>query len=402
MKYAVIIPDGAADEPQQALGGRTPLQAAHLPGMDEIARLGCCGLANHVPAELPSGSDVGSMSLLGYDPLRYHTGRAPIEAAAQGIPLQEGDWAIRCNLVTICDGFMRSFTAGQIPTETSRAILQLLQQFLTTPTPWQYYAGVSYRNLLIYRGVDGSTVFDQSTQTTPPHDIPDQPIAPYLPTGAGASLLREQMELSQQACRVCQENVDRTDRGELAATQTWLWGLGRKPDLPSFLSRFGIRGAVITAVDLLRGLGKLLGWDVIEVPGATGYLDTDFAAKGRYAIQTLRNGHDLIVVHVEATDEASHEGKAHEKVWALEQIDRHIVCPLLDYLRSYGNYRMLICPDHPTFLRTRTHSHGFVPFAACGTGIAVDDALSYDETTGAHGSLKFTAGHELMEWFLQS
>uniref|UniRef100_A0A7C4LPK0 Cofactor-independent phosphoglycerate mutase n=1 Tax=Schlesneria paludicola TaxID=360056 RepID=A0A7C4LPK0_9PLAN len=400
MKYALVIPDGCADEPQAVLGGRTPLQAAHIPHMDDVARRGLVGRADHVPASMPSGSDVGTMSLFGYDPLVYHTGRAPLEAAAQGIELGPEDWAIRCNLVTVVDEVMRSFTAGQIPNEVARALIADLQQAHCGDTHWKYYAGVSYRNLLIYRARDTQAPFTTQTHSTPPHDITDQPIEGYLPTGPGSDLLREQMQASRPICAACVPNQQRAAQGDLAATQTWLWGLGRRPAMPLFADRFGCAGAVITAVDLLRGIGRLLGWQVVEVPGATGYYDTDYAAKGRYAIQTLQRGLDLIVVHVEATDEASHEGNAAEKVKALENIDRHIVGPLHEYLRSQGDYRLLICPDHPTFLRTKTHSHGYVPFALCGTGVAASGASRYDEVVAAQSSVTLDRGCDLMPMFV--
>lgn len=397
MKYALVIPDGVADEPQPSLGGKTPLQAANIPFMDEVARLGFVGEANHVPISLPSGSDVGTMSLFGYDPLEYHTGRAPIEAAAQGIELGELDWAIRCNLVTVEDGRMASFTAEQIPNDLARTLVELLQRDQCGSEHWKFYAGVSYRNLLVYRARNTPAPFGPETQTTPPHDITDQQIEPFLPQGPGSELLRELMERSKPLFAACAPNQKRAASGTHTATQCWLWGQGRRPAFKSFLERFGKRGAVITAVDLLRGLGKLLGWQVIEVPGATGYLDTDYAAKGRAAIEALRNDvTDFIVVHVEATDEASHEGNAAAKVQALEEIDRHIVGPLHAYLKSQGEYRLLICPDHPTFLRTKTHSHGFVPFAVCGTGVAADGASTYDEVAAAGSTLRLDRGCELM------
>lgn len=394
MKFALVIPDGCADEPQPSLGGRTPLQAAAVPHMDEVARRGVVGRADHVPASMPSGSDVGTMSLFGYDPLQFHTGRAPIEAAAQGIELGPDDWAIRCNLVTVRDEVMRSFTAGQIPNDVGRALIEALQREACGDPHWKFYAGVSYRNLLIYRARDGQPApFSTETKSTPPHDITDQPIAGHLPTGPGADVLRSLMDRSRPVFAACAPN---TARGEQAATQCWLWGLGKRPAFESFQQRFGCRGAVITAVDLLRGMGRLIGFDVVEVPGATGYLDTDYAAKGRYAIDTLKAGTDFIVVHVEATDEASHEGHADEKVKALEQIDRHIVGPLHEYLRSQGDYRLLVCPDHPTFLRTKTHSHGYVPFAMCGTGIAADGIDTYDEVAAARTTITLDRGCELM------
>lgn len=400
MKYALIIPDGVADEPQPALEGRTPLQAARIPHMDEVACLGESGLSDNVPADLPSGSDVGTMSLFGYDPHRYHTGRAPLEAAAQGIELAPGDWAIRCNLVTIVDGLMRSFTAGQISNADARGLLTLLQQSCCGDEHWKFHPGVSYRNLLLYRAHGGRAPFADDTWTVPPHDVTDQPVAPHLPMGSGACDLRALMDRSRGLFADAEVNRLRTERGELPATQVWLWGQGQRPALVPFAERFGVRGAVITAVDLLRGIGRLLGWEVIEVPGATGYLDTDYAAKGRAAVAAL-DRLDMITVHVEATDEASHEGNVAEKVHALEQIDEHIVGPVHAALRRHGDYRLLVSPDHPTFLRTKTHSHGFVPFAMCGAGIPPDRSGSYSELEAAETGLTLPRGFELMERFIR-
>ncbi|WP_373651239.1 cofactor-independent phosphoglycerate mutase [Schlesneria sp. DSM 10557] len=397
MKFALVIPDGAADEPQPSLGGKTPFQAAAVPNMDEVVRLGVVGRADHVPASMPSGSDVGTMSLFGYDPLEFHTGRAPLEAAAQGIELGVNDWCIRCNFVTVANGEMVSFTAEQIPTDLARTLIETLQRDQCGNEHWKFYAGVSYRNLLVYRARDTVAPFGNKTLTTPPHDITGQGIEPYLPQGPGSELLRELMEKSEGLLAGSPENQQRAASGTHTATQIWLWGQGQRPNLTPFLERFGQRGAVITAVDLLRGIGRLLGWKVIEVQGATGYLDTDYAAKGRAAIQALKDDvTDFIVVHVEASDEASHEGKADEKVRALEQIDQHIVGPLHEYLRSQGEYRLLICPDHPTFLRTKTHSHGYVPFALCGTSITADSAKTYDEIAAAKSALRLDRGCELM------
>lgn len=398
MKYALIIPDGCADEPQPSLGGRTPLQAARTPHMDAVAAAGESGLSDNVPASMPSGSDVGTMSLFGYDPLQFHTGRAPLEAAAQGIELGPDDWAIRCNLVTIVDGVMRSFTAGQISTSDARELLALLQKSCCGDEHWKFHPGVSYRNLLLYRSRDGRAPFAADTFTVPPHDITDQPAAEHLPLGSGACDLRGLMDRSVPLFAAADVNRRRRERGELAATQVWLWGQGRRPALQPFRERYGVRGAVITAVDLLRGIGRLIGWDVIEVPGATGYLDTDYAAKGRYAVDALQR-YDFVTVHVEATDEASHEGHADAKVTALERIDEHIVGPVHAALRRYGEYRLLVCPDHPTFLRTKTHSHGFVPFAMCGTGVAPDAAPCYDELTAATTGVALARGCELMSRF---
>lgn len=397
MKHVLVIPDGAADEPQESLGGLTPFQAAKTPNMDAVVQAGVVGRANHVPDSMPSGSDVGTMSLFGYDPLKFHTGRAPLEAAAQGITLGADDWAVRCNLVTVLDGVMKSFTAGQIPNDVGANLVQLLQKDQCGSENWKFYTGVSYRNLLLYRSRDGEAPFSTDTQSTPPHDITDQNVDPFLPTGPGADQL---LDLMQRSVPLFASDEANAARGEHAATQTWLWGLGKRPALTPFQERFGVHSAVITAVDLLRGIGRLLGWDVIEVEGATGYLDTDYAAKGRAGIATLQD-HDFVVVHVEASDEASHEGDAAAKVEALERIDADIVGPLHQHLKSQGDYRLLLSPDHPTLLRTKTHAHGYVPVGACGTGIAVDSATTYDDVSAAASDLVFEQGCELMPWFLQ-
>jgi len=399
MKYALVIPDGAADEVQESLGGKTPLQAAKLPNMDAVVRAGIVGQSDNVPASMPSGSDVGTMSLFGYDPLTFHTGRAPLEAAAQGIELGPNDWAVRCNLVTILDGKMRSFTAEQISDELGSHLIEVMQKAVADAPCWEFHAGVSYRNLLIYRNPTTEAPFDAGTITTPPHDITDQPVAEFLPHGTGSQLLNELMIKSEELFASDEKNLEREQSGTLRATGIWLWGQGDRPALENFSQKYRVQGAVITAVDLLRGLGRLLGWNVIEVPGATGYLDTDYAAKGQYAIDTLKSGADFIVVHVEAPDEASHEGDTDAKITALEKMDQEIVGPLHQYLKSQGEYRLLISPDHPTFLRTKTHSHGYVPFAIAGNGITADAANSYDEISAAAGET-FDEGHRLIERFL--
>jgi len=400
MKFAIIIPDGCADEPQPALEGKTPLQAAHLPAMDAVAAAGLVGRAVNVPDHLPAGSDVATMSLLGYDPAANFTGRAPLEAAAQGIALGPRDWAIRCNLVTIEDQLMRDFTAGHIATAQGQQLLRDMQEALGSGC-WEFHAGVSYRNLLVYRCGPHPAPFSHETRTTPPHDLTDKSVVDDFPRGPGSDLLNDVMNRSVDLFADHPVNRARRQANQLPATNVWLWGLGQQPRLPAFRERYGPAGKMITAVDLLRGLATLIGWERIEVPGATGYTDTDYAAKGRYAIDALATT-DLICVHVEATDEASHEGDVAGKVRALEQIDQHIVGPLHDALRQSGQYRLLISPDHPTPLRTKTHSHGFVPFALCGSGVASDAAQSYDELAAAESSIVFEAGWKLMEFFLRA
>jgi 2,3-bisphosphoglycerate-independent phosphoglycerate mutase len=405
MKYAIVIPDGCADEPQESLGGQTPLQAAKIPAMDEIARLGVVGRANNVPAHLPAGSDVANLSLFGYDPNKYFTGRAPLEAAAQGIQLGPEDWAIRCNLVTIEQQTMRSFTADHISTAEAKELLATCQSELGsgnsgTSGHLEFIPGVSYRNLLIYRGAQTRAPFTRDTRATPPHDLTDKSIADDFPRGPGSDLLNDLMSRSVGLFAEHPVNAARQATGKMPATNIWLWGLGKTPSLTAFQHLHGKSGKMITAVDLLRGLAALIGWERIEVPGATGYLDTDYAAKGRYAVEALEST-DIVCVHVEATDEASHEGRADAKIQALEEIDSQIVAPLHAALKNHGDYRILVSPDHPTPVRTKTHSHGFVPFAICGNGVAPDEAASYDEVVAGKSSLAFEEGWKLMGYFLR-
>ncbi len=401
MKYAIVIPDGCADEPQASLGDKTPLQAARKPNMDGVAQTGAVGRSNNVPRPLTPASDVATLSLFGYDPLAVYTGRAPLETAAMGVALGPNDWAIRCNLVHLENGEMRDFTAGHITSEEGRPLVEAVQAALGGPTPGgrlEFHPGVSYRNILVFRA-DKAAPFAADTKTQPPHDIPDKPIADHLPQGPGSDLLRDLMGRSRAVLAGHPVNKARAEKGKRPATQVWLWGQGKAPKLQPFAEKYGKRGAILSAVDLVRGVGVLLGWKRIDVPGATGYLDTDYAAKGRYAVAALRD-YDLVCVHVEAPDEASHEGKADEKVKALERIDECIVGPLLEALPKHGDWRILVSPDHRTTLRTRAHAYGMVPFAVAGTGIASKGQPSYDETVAENSDLAFEKGFELMRLFL--
>jgi 2,3-bisphosphoglycerate-independent phosphoglycerate mutase len=403
MKYVIIIPDGCADEPQASLGNRTPLQAARLPHLDALAQAGVVGRANNVPDSLTPASDVATLSLFGYDPLAVYTGRAPLETVALGIHLAPGDWAIRCNLVHVPDGHMRDFTSGHITSADGAPLIAALHTALGGPTPdggrLEFHAGVSYRNILVYRAGAQPAPFSTATKAQPPHDIPDRAVADYLPTGPGAELLRELMERSQPIIAAHPATAARVARGEKPATQIWLWGQGVAPTVTPFAQAYGPRGAIISAVDLVRGVGMLLGWKRIDVVGATGYLDTDYAAKGRAGVAALAD-HDLVCVHIEAPDEASHEGRVDAKIEALEQIDTHIVGPLRAALPAHGDYRILISPDHRTTVRTRAHAYGAVPFVVAGTGITPGGQASYDEVVAAVSPLSFDPGWQLMRWFL--
>jgi 2,3-bisphosphoglycerate-independent phosphoglycerate mutase len=402
MKYAIVIPDGCADEPVEALGGKTPLQAARLPNMDRVVRQGLVALSNNVPPSLTPASDVATLSLVGFDPLQCYTGRAPLETVAMGIPLGPHDWAVRCNLVYVPDGHMRDFTAGHISSEDGRPLIEALHKELggreVAGGIIEFHPGVQYRNILIWRGTGKPSPLD-GMKTQPPHDIPDKPVADYLPQGPGREMLVSLMEASKAILAAHPVNQKRITDGKKPATQVWLWGQGKAPSVRPFREVYGPRGAIISAVDLVRGVCQLIGWHRIDVQGATGYLDTDYAAKGRAAVEALKH-HDLVCVHVEAPDEASHEGKADEKVKALERIDEHIVGPLLAALPSHGDYRLFVSPDHRTTLKTRAHAYGAVPVAVCGKGIAPSGQQAYDEPTAVAGSVSFDPGWHLMKWFL--
>jgi 2,3-bisphosphoglycerate-independent phosphoglycerate mutase len=402
MKYVIVIPDGCADEPLAELGNRTPLQAAAIPNMDRVVQTGIIGLSNNVPASLTPASDVATLSLFGYDPLVVYTGRAPLETAAMGIPLGPNDWAIRCNLVHFPNGMMENFTSGHITSEEGRQLVEALQKELGGRELGggviEFHAGVSYRNILVWRGHSAASPL-AGMKTQPPHDVQGQPIEQHLPTGPGREIFIELMTASQRIFADHPVNRARVAAGKLPATQCWLWGQGKAPTVRPFLETYGKRGAIISAVDLVRGVGALLGWQRINVPGATGYLDTNYANKGKYAVQALPD-YDVVCVHVEAPDEASHEGQATEKVRALEQIDTHIVGPLLRALPAYGDYRILIEPDHRTTIRTKAHAYGAVPFAVAGTGLRAAGQTQYDEPTATLGRTHFDPGWQLMNWFL--
>lgn len=399
MKYAIVIPDGCSDFPMEELDGKTPLEVANIPHMDEVAATGVVATSDNTPKHLPAGSEVANMTLFGYDPNQYFTGRAPIEAAAQGIELGEHDWAVRCNLATVLEQIMVDFTADHISTEDATDLLRILSEDVADPK-LEFVPGVSYRNLLIYRGSAGEKPpFTSDTRTRAPHDLTDLPVTDDYPRGPGSDLLTDIMQRSVPLFEAHDLNKARIAKGNKPCTNVWLWGQGKSPSLPSFEERFGIKGAMITAVDLLRGLAALVGWDRIEVEGATGYLDTNYAGKGQAGAEALDN-FDIVCVHVEATDEASHEGRHDEKIKALEAIDQHVVAPLHEKLKTFDEYRLIVLPDHPTPCSTKKHAHGVVPMAVCGKGISSSGA-SYSEATAQDSKIEFPNGWEMMEAFIR-
>jgi len=393
-KYAIIVPDGAADEPLEQFDNKTVLQIAEIPNMDKISTQGRLGLVRTIPLGLEPGSDVAQMSLLGYDPKRYYSGRAPIEAVARNIELSPDDWVFRCNLVTISDGKMEDHSAGHISTEEAAQLINDLNERLACDK-YRFYSGVSYRHLLVFKGLD----FD--VRTYPPHDYMGTPIEKILPRGKGARLLIDLMARSQQLFAEHDINKVRCDLGENRASSIWLWGQGKKAQMESFEKRFGIKGAAISAVDLVKGLSKLIGFDLINVPGATGFVDTNYQGKASAAIEALQK-YDIVFVHVEAPDEASHNGSVEMKKKAIEQIDKLIVGPVLDALQAYEKWRILVLPDHPTPISSRAHSSEPVPFAMAGTGISGILHTTFSEANAAKSGFKIDNGFELMEYFLKS
>lgn len=414
MKYVILIPDGCADLPLPSHGGKTPMQLAKTPNMDRLARTGILGRSKNVPARLSPGSDVATISLLGYDPLTSFSGRAPLEAAAQGIEIAENQWAFRCNLVCVCEENMKSFTAGHVSTQEATELLKSLEKTLapTLENPICFYPSVGYRNLMIFSEKEkNEPVFTSETKTFAPHDYTDKPIAPALPQGPGRELLNRLMLQSRDVFTDHPVNRRRINEGKLPATQCWLWGQGKKPNIESFERKFQkvlknvpFRGAMITAVDLLRGIAKLLRWDVIDVPGITGYVDTDYAAKGMYAAKALQQ-YDLLCVHIEAPDESGHEGAIEKKIRSLEEIDSKTLPPILETLQNGGDWRIFISPDHPTPISLKTHTHGEVPWIIAGSGISSNlpetGNIGFDEPSAARSPIFFDPGSMLMENFLE-
>ena len=340
MKYIMLVPDGMADLPMAELDGQTPMQAARTPNFDALAEQSLVGAVLTVPPGMYPGSDVANMSLLGYDPRKYYTGRGPIEAVAMGVPLDTGDVAYRCSLVSSDGETMLDYSSGHISTEESRPLIELIDKKLGG-SKLNFYPGVQYRHIMAWRG--GAV----EVKTTPPHDIAGQPLAPYWPEGDGADKLKRWMYDSLEILDDHPINRQRREEGKMPGNMIWLWGQGYAPSLPNFLNTFGKTGAIITAVDVVRGLGRATGLDIINVPGATGYIDTDYAAKARYALAAL-DTHDFVYVHVESPDESGHEGNLEHKLRSIEDIDNKVVGTLREGMAKRGDYRLLIVPDHKT------------------------------------------------------
>lgn len=395
MKYVIIQGDGMGDRRGPEPGATTPLEAARTAGFDRVAGCGQFGLIHTIPDGYPPGSDVGNLSLFGYDPRCYYTGRSPLEAAAMGVKLAPDDIAFRMNLVSLTGAgeqmAMADYSAGHIDSESAARIVADMNEQVADES-FQFYSGVSYRHLLVWR--KGS----ERMHTTPPHDISGQSIAAYLPRGEGADQLNRIMDASRALLAEHPVNRQRRAAGQPTVSQVWLWGQGRAPCMPSFASLYGLRGACISAVDLVRGVAAYAGFSMIRVPGATGYIDTDYAAKGQYALRALED-HDLVFVHIEAPDESGHMGNREEKIEAIESIDRHIVGPLLENLPRLGAFKIFISSDHATPVALRTHTRDPVPFA-----LATREQLAgsprpvkYGEREAAASGVIIAEGHGVID-----
>jgi len=401
-KYIVLIGDGMADYPIAELGGKTPLQSARTPTLDRLARQGTLGRVNTIPPGFSPGSDVANLSVFGYDPAIYYTGRAPLEAVAMGVKLAPADVAFRCNLVTLLkedgDTYMEDFSAGHISTEEAGRIVKDLGKELGNEE-FNFYPGVSYRHLLVWRNGETSL----RLKTTPPHDITGGNISPHVPEGDGDEEILWLMNRARKILPSHPVNLERTRMGKKPGNAIWLWGQGKAPVLKPMTQRFGIRGSVISAVDLIKGIGYYAGLEIVNVPGATGYLDTNYVGKAEYALKALED-QDLVYVHVEAPDEAAHNGNLKDKIQAIEDFDRKIVAPILEGAEKFGVYRLLILPDHFTPLTIKTHSPEPVPFIVFSSeekDNPIKAGRSFDEESAEKAGLLIEKGHELMQKFIK-
>jgi len=397
MKYLILLGDGMADEPIAALNGKTPLQVAKTPHMDSLAKKGILGLAQTVPPGFAPGSDVANLSVFGYDPAQYYSGRSPLEAVSMGVELGPDDVAFRINLVWLEAHYgklyMGDFSAGHIGTEDARQLIQSLAQELNDDE-FSFYPGISYRHLLVWHGGR------DALQCTPPHDISTQCINDFLPRGEGAESLLHLMNSAQMLLSQHPVNAARAARDELPANSVWFWGQGRRPQMPTYRQRFNISGAVISAVDLIRGLGVCAGLDILEVPGATGYIDTNYLGKGQVAVAALAQ-RDFVYVHVEAPDEAAHGGLLEEKIAAIENFDEQVVGTVLKSLDQLGDCRLLVLPDHPTPVELRTHTAKDVPYILFDSRQQKDQrATGYSEESAQATAIR-SRGHELLAQLLE-
>lgn len=392
MKVIILLGDGMSDIAYKELGNKSPLQYASTPNMDFMAQHGLVGLAHTVPEGLPPGSDVANLSVFGYDPRTCYTGRSPLEAISMGVVLGPEDVAFRMNLVTLkpqgSSIYMQDFSAGHISTAEAQELIETLREEIGNSVI-EFHAGVGYRHLMVWRGgKDGM-------RSTPPHDITGKAVIDALPSGDGADMLNNIMNHAQMVLHNHPVNVRRKERGDLQANSVWLWGHGKTPRIETYQEKFGLSGAVISAVDLIKGIGICAGLDVINVEGATGYIDTNYLGKGQAALDALEN-HDFVYVHVEAPDEASHEGNMQHKLQAIEDFDKQVVGTILEGMKRFADFAVLCMPDHPTPVKLMTHTSDPVPFVIYRSGAGDGNgAASYDEIE-AKGTGLVVEGHSLL------
>jgi 2,3-bisphosphoglycerate-independent phosphoglycerate mutase len=400
MKYVVLLGDGMADYPTKMLGGKTPLQCAFTPYMDQIAAEGTLGLVDTIPTGFTPGSDVATLSVLGYDPRETYTGRGPLEAASMGISLGQNDIAYRLNLVTIGekdspDAFMDDFTAGHISTEESREIILDINKALGS-SQYQFFPGVGYRHLFVWRNASSSP------ETTAPHDITGKTIASYLPRGDSSQEINSIMQRAREILINHPVNVQRQKADKKQANSIWLWGQGKKLPIVPLTQKYSLQGGMISAVDLLKGIGIIAGLKVFPVEGATGYIDTNYEGKAKMALDIL-NFMDFVFVHLEAPDEMGHEGNAAGKIQAIELFDEKIVGPILNKMPSFGDYRLIVLSDHPTPIDLKTHVGDPSPFAVLSSRKEENKAagLPFNEINAKESSILISPGHLLMEKFIR-
>ncbi len=396
MKYIVLVGDGMADYPVQELNGRTPLEVARTANMDFIAKNGKLGKVKTIPDKATPGSDVANITIFGYDVQKYYTGRGPLEAANLGIDLEDNDVAFRCNLITASQDTLVDYSAGHISSKEAKTIIEFIDKSLGTERI-KFYPGVSYRHvMLVKRGTDDHL---DSLVCKPPHDISGQSILKNLPKGEGAEILVKLMEESRKILEKHEINLVRIDLKENPANMIWLWGQGKKPSMPKFTEKYALTGSVISAVDLIKGLGRLLGLEVINVPGATGYYDTNYEGKAKAALKSLEKN-DFVFVHVEAPDEAGHNGDLREKINAIERFDQLVVGTILNAYKKKKDFRILVLPDHATPISVKTHTAEPVLFGIFGKDIPAGNFSKYCEKEAQNSDIYFEKGYELMDYLL--
>ena len=389
MKYGIVIIDGASGLPLPERRGKTCLELAHTPNLDALAQEGILGLARTVPLGMEPSSACACMSVLGYDPKVYYRGRSAIEARSMGIPIGDGEVVFRCNLVAVRDGKMWSYSSGYISTGEAKQLIAALNESLGNDKV-HFYPGVSYRHICKLKGQEDTLL----ATCTPPHDIPGKPINEFLPHGQGSDLLKDLMKRSEAVLKDHPVNIERRSRGDIPATMLWLfWGSGKVPDMPAFKQVYGLSAAMTSGIDLLRGLARMIGMEVLDIPGVTDGLNNDYAAQAVGAVKALEN-HDLVVIHIEAPDEAAHAGSIDDKIEAIRRVDSEVISRLRAWQKH--DLRLLVMPDHPTPIKTQTHSPEPVPFVLWGPGFTLNGAKKFTEAEAKSTGLFIEEGYNIM------